>query len=75
MLVQFIKGYDILPDYLLLGTLAHLYLKYASLEALWRAAQMICYEVSIGLILIVHLVSVFGSAKVRSGYSSIYLSN
>lgn len=47
--------------YLILGT--PLYSKYASLGALRSAAQMIPYEVSIGLILIVRLVSTFGSVK------------
>ncbi|KAH0447875.1 hypothetical protein IEQ34_023286 [Dendrobium chrysotoxum] len=40
-----------------------LYSKYAFLGALRSAAQMVPYEVSIGLILIVRLVSTFGSAK------------
>lgn len=47
----------------LLGTFTPLYSKYASLGALRSAAQMVSYEVSIGLILIVRLVSAFGSAK------------
>ena len=47
----------------LLGTLTPLYSKYAFLGALRSAAQMVSYEVSIGLILIVRLVSAFGSAK------------
>lgn len=47
----------------LLGTFTPLYSKYASLGALRSAAQMVPYEVSIGLILIVRLVSAFGSAK------------
>nr|GMC61280.1 orf34 [Ipomoea batatas] len=40
-----------------------LYSKYAFLGALRSAAQMVLYEVSIGLILIVRLVSAFGSTK------------
>lgn len=47
----------------LLGTFTPLYSKYAFLGALRSAAQMVSYEVSIGLILIVRLVSAFGSAK------------
>ncbi|KAK4413758.1 NADH-ubiquinone oxidoreductase chain 1 [Sesamum alatum] len=47
----------------LMGTLTSLYSKYASLGALRFAAQMVPYEVSIGLILIVRLVSAFGSKK------------
>lgn len=47
----------------LLGTFTPLYSKYAFLGALRSAAQMVPYEVSIGLILIVRLVSAFGSAK------------
>ena len=50
-------------NYLILGTFTPLYSKYASLGALRSAAQMVSYEVSIGLILIVRLVSTFGSAK------------
>jgi hypothetical protein len=41
----------------LLGTLTPKYSKYAFLGALRSAAQMVSYEVSIGLILIVRLVS------------------
>jgi len=47
----------------ILGTFTPLYSKYAFLGALRSAAQMVSYEVSIGLILIVRLVSAFGSAK------------
>ncbi|KAH0672846.1 hypothetical protein KY284_023933 [Solanum tuberosum] len=36
-------------------------------RALRSAAQMVTYEVSIGLVLIVHLVSAFGSTKERNG--------
>jgi NADH:ubiquinone oxidoreductase subunit H len=39
------------------------HLPYVKLRALRSAAQMVSYEVSIGLILIVRLVSTFGSAK------------
>lgn len=59
VLVRFIVGYDILVD----CWERPLYSKYAFLGALRSAAQMVPYEVSIGLILIVRLVSTFGSAK------------
>ena len=59
VLVRFIVGYDILVD----CWERPLYSKYAFLGALRSAAQMVPYEVSIGLILIVRLVSAFGSAK------------
>lgn len=59
VLVRFIVGYDILVD----CWERPLYSKYAFLGALRSAAQMVSYEVSIGLILIVRLVSTFGSAK------------
>uniref|UniRef100_A0ACD5TNC3 Uncharacterized protein n=1 Tax=Avena sativa TaxID=4498 RepID=A0ACD5TNC3_AVESA len=59
VLVQFIVGYDILVD----CWERPLYSKYAFLGALRSAAQMVRYEVSIGLILIVRLVSTFGSMK------------
>uniref|UniRef100_A0A3B5ZTT9 NADH:quinone oxidoreductase/Mrp antiporter membrane subunit domain-containing protein n=1 Tax=Triticum aestivum TaxID=4565 RepID=A0A3B5ZTT9_WHEAT len=59
VLVRFIVGYDILMD----CWERPLYSKYAFLGALRSAAQMVPYEVSIGLILIVGLVSTFGSAK------------
>jgi NADH:ubiquinone oxidoreductase subunit H len=49
-------------DQLIVGN-TPLYSKYAFLGALRSAAQMVPYEVSIGLILIVRLVSAFGSAK------------
>ncbi|MBC2899236.1 hypothetical protein CFC21_112099 [Triticum aestivum] len=59
VLVRFIFGYDILVD-----CWEHpLYSKYAFLGALQSGAQMVPYEVSIGLILIVRLVSTFGSTK------------
>ncbi|KAM3386476.1 hypothetical protein ACQJBY_009825 [Aegilops geniculata] len=59
VLVRFIVGYDILID-----CWEHpLYSKYAFLGALRSAAQMVPYEVSIGIILIVRLVSTFGSVK------------
>ncbi|XP_020572886.1 uncharacterized protein LOC110019532 [Phalaenopsis equestris] len=59
VLVRFIVGSDILVD----CWERPLYSKYAFLGALRSAAQMVPYEVSIGLILIVRLVSTFGSAK------------
>lgn len=61
VLVRFIEGYDQLVG--CPGTFTPLYSKYAFLGALRSAAQMVSYEVSIGLILIVRLVSAFGSAK------------
>lgn len=48
---------------LILGTVTPLYSKYAFIGALRYTAQMVSYEVSIGLIIIVRLVSEFGSAK------------
>ena len=70
VLVRFIEGYDQLVDFwelslqkLRLSDYIPLYSKYAFLGALRSAAQMVPYEVSIGLILIVRLVSTFGSAK------------
>ena len=54
------EGYD---KVLFFGTFTPLYSKYAFLGALRSAAQMVPYEVSIGLILIVRLVSAFASAK------------
>ncbi|VAH85729.1 unnamed protein product [Triticum turgidum subsp. durum] len=59
VLVRFIVGYDILVD----CWERPLYSKYAFLGALRSAAQMVPYEVSIGIILIVRLVSTFGSTK------------
>ncbi|KAL0903105.1 hypothetical protein M5K25_028216 [Dendrobium thyrsiflorum] len=59
VLVRFLVGYDILVD----CWERPRYSKYAFLGALRSAAQMVPYEVSIGLILIVRLVSTFGSAK------------
>ena len=59
VLVRFIVGYEIFVD----CCERPLYSKYAFLGALRSAAQMVSYEVSIGLILIVRLVSAFGSAK------------
>ncbi|KAI4992350.1 hypothetical protein ZWY2020_051767 [Hordeum vulgare] len=65
VLVRFIVGYDILVD----CWERPLYSKYAFLGALRSAAQMVPYEVSIGLILIVRLVSTFGSLKAIAGSS------
>ena len=48
---------------LILETFTPLYSKYAFLGALQSAAQMVSYEVFIGLIIIVRLVSAFGSIK------------
>ena len=66
VLVRFIEGYDQLVDFwelslqkLRLSDYIPLYSKYAFLGALRSAAQMVPYEVSIGLILIVRLVSAF----------------
>lgn len=65
VLVRFIEGYDQLVDFWFhsspFGRVAKapLYSKYAFLGALRSAAQMVPYEVSIGLILIVRLVSAF----------------
>jgi NADH-quinone oxidoreductase subunit H len=47
----------------IVGNEGPLYSKYAFLGALRSAAQMVSYEVSIGLILIVRLVSTFGKGN------------
>ncbi|KAF7084173.1 LOW QUALITY PROTEIN: hypothetical protein CFC21_087852 [Triticum aestivum] len=59
VLIQFIVGFDILVD----CCERPLYPKYAFLGALRSTAQMVPYEVSICLILIVRLMSTFGSMK------------